>query len=323
VWLRKNDSGSTGDVPDSDTKLSLQQKHGSTDGYGLMTVNYMMKLNAGDFIEMIWSSGYAGISIQSVPAGTAPVSPSIPGVIFTAQQVMNTQSGFSGYSGISGFSGISGYSGYSGSGVSGWSGISGYSGAVGPQGISGYSGYSGSGVSGWSGISGYSGATGLSGFSGYSGATGPTTYPAAGVAISTGTAWGTSLTAPTGALVGTSDTQTLTGKTVTNVVFDGNYTEDVYAIVDGASVDLNPANGTVQTWTLGASRSPTATGFQSGQSITLMIDDGSAYTITWPSLPVTWKTDSGSAPTLNTTGITAIVLWKVGSVIYGARVGNA
>jgi hypothetical protein len=127
VWLRKNDSGSTGDVPDSDTKLSLQQKHGSTDGYGLMTVNYMMKLNAGDFIEMIWSSDHAGVSIQSVPAGTTPVSPSIPGVIFTAQQVMNTQSGFSGFSGRSGFSG------YSGSGISGYSGYSGYSGAALPS----------------------------------------------------------------------------------------------------------------------------------------------------------------------------------------------
>lgn len=40
------------------------------------------------------------------------------------------------------------------------------------------------------------------------------TYPAAGVAVSTGSAWGTSLTAPTGALVGTTDSQTLTGKTI-------------------------------------------------------------------------------------------------------------
>ena len=146
-------------------------------------------------------------------------------------------------------------------------------------------------------------------------------YPSAGVAVSTGTAWTTSLTAPSGTLVGTSDAQTLTNKTTTNLVFDGNYTEDVYAIVDGASVDLDPANGTVQTWTLGASRSPTATSFASGQSLTLMIDDGTAYAITWPS--VTWKTNGGTAPTLNTSGITAIQLWKVGTTIYGARVGDA
>lgn len=49
------------------------------------------------------------------------------------------------------------------------------------------------GLSGYSGISGYSG---FSGISGYSGAAGPTTYPSSGFAISTGSAWDTSLPDP-------------------------------------------------------------------------------------------------------------------------------
>jgi hypothetical protein len=57
--------------------------------------------------------------------------------------------------------------------------------------------------------------------------------------------------------------------------------------------------------------------------MTIQIDDGTAYAVTWTSLPVTWKTNGGSAPTLNTSGITAIQLWKVGTTIYGARVGDA
>ncbi len=94
-------------------------------------------------------------------------------------------------------------------------------------------------------------------------------------------------------------------------------TETVYAIVDGAGVALDPANGTIQTWTLGANRSPTDS-FVAGQSMTLMVNDGAGYTITWPS--VTWV--GGVAPTLATTGFNVIVLWKVGATLYGLFSGS-
>lgn len=121
-----------------------------------------------------------------------------------------------------------------------------------------------------------------------------------------------------GAQVATvSGTQTLTNKTLTNPVISGSATETTFAITDGASVDINPANGGVQTWTLGASRTPTATSFANGQSVTLMVDDGTAYTITWTTIAVTWVNSSGAAPTLKTSGYTPIVLFKVGGVVYG------
>lgn len=106
-----------------------------------------------------------------------------------------------------------------------------------------------------------------------------------------------------------------------NIRWSGATVENVHTITDGAAVDLDPANGTIQLWTLGASRTPTASNFASGQSMTLLIDDGSAYAITWPS--VTWTTNGGVAPTLNTTGYTVIQLWKVSTTLYGARVGDA
>lgn len=110
--------------------------------------------------------------------------------------------------------------------------------------------------------------------------------------------------------------------TLTDPVIVGTAVEDVFTITDGASVDINPANGSIQLWTLGASRTPISpTNFLAGQSVTLMILDGTAYTITWTSVGVTWV--GGTAPTLDTTKYTIVELWKVGSTIYGSSPGAA
>lgn len=131
---------------------------------------------------------------------------------------------------------------------------------------------------------------------------------------------GTDYVTPTG-------TETLTNKTLTDPAIIGTILEDVFTITDGAAFEIDPSNGSIQLITLGANRTPKATNFAAGEAVTLMVDDGSAYTLTWTDSTfggsgVVWKTDSGSAPTLNTTGYTVIVLWKVGGQVYGARVGN-
>jgi hypothetical protein len=113
-----------------------------------------------------------------------------------------------------------------------------------------------------------------------------------------------------------------TSPTLSGITLNDGYTEEVFAVT-GTTPALSPTNGSIQTWTLTANSTPTAGTWAAGQSITIQIDDGTAYTVTWTSLAVTWKTDGGSAPTLNTTGDTVIALWKVGSTIYGARVGDA
>jgi len=113
-------------------------------------------------------------------------------------------------------------------------------------------------------------------------------------------------------------TQTLTNKTLAAPVITGTPTETIFAI-SGTSPPLDAANGSIQTWTLTANSVPTDS-VSAGQAITVMIDDGSAFTVTWPS--VTWVNNAKVAPTLATTGYTTVTLWKVGTTLYGAVVGN-
>jgi len=109
-----------------------------------------------------------------------------------------------------------------------------------------------------------------------------------------------------------STSQTLTNKTL------GDLSESVFTITDGASVDLDPADGPIQLWTLGANRTATATNFAAGESMLLMVADGTSYSLTWPTM--TWV--GGSAPTLATSGYSVIELWKISTTLYGAHVGD-
>jgi hypothetical protein len=140
----------------------------------------------------------------------------------------------------------------------------------------------------------------------------------------------TSVSGTSGVFTGTVSgaTGVFASSTLTNPGIVGTVVEDIYTIVDGAAFEINPDNGSIQLITLGASRTPKATSFIDGEAITLMVDDGTARTLTWTDATfgsggVAWKTDAGVAPTLNTSGYTAIVLWKVSGQVYGARVGDA
>ena len=102
----------------------------------------------------------------------------------------------------------------------------------------------------------------------------------------------------------------LSGGTLTgDLTLGGALVEEVYNLTGTV---LDPSNGTLQYKILGGNTTFTET-FSDGESITLMIDDGSAYTVTWPTM--TWA--SGSAPTLATSGYTTVVLWHQGQ-LYGA-----
>jgi hypothetical protein len=85
VWLRKNNSGSSGDVADSDSRFSIIARHGSTDGNVIGTVNFVMELAANDYIELMWAATNLNAYIHA-EAGNA-THPAIPGIICTVTQV--------------------------------------------------------------------------------------------------------------------------------------------------------------------------------------------------------------------------------------------
>lgn len=112
-------------------------------------------------------------------------------------------------------------------------------------------------------------------------------------------------------------------------IFTGQQTfkevkDTVFTITDAAAFEIDPLNGSVQIITLGASRTPAATNFEAGQTVILGIDDGTAYAVTWTTVAVTWVKVGGTGvpPTLAAAGYTWVLLWKVGSTIYGSVVGS-
>ena len=114
----------------------------------------------------------------------------------------------------------------------------------------------------------------------------------------------------------TSNTNRLQVESTGTVVFKNGIQETAYNLT---GTDLDPDNGTIQYKTLAANTTLTES-IEEGEAITLMIDDGSAYTLTFPT--ITWVNDGGTAPTLATTGYTVFALWKVSTTLYGALVGD-
>jgi hypothetical protein len=181
--------------------------------------------------------------IQGVDGPTGPTgAQGIQGVV--------GPTGPQGIQGIVGPTGPTGNTGATGAvGPTGPQGIQGIQGVAGPTGPTGSTGATGAvGPTGPQGIQGISGPTGPTGATG---ATGPTVYPSVGVAISTGTAWDTSVAPGTSGNVLTSNgttwtsaapevtlsgTQTLTNKTFgDNPTFSGGTANGV-AYLNGSKV---------------------------------------------------------------------------------------
>ena len=141
--------------------------------------------------------------------------------------------------------------------------------------------------------------------------------PAAGyLALSGGTMTGAITFAAGQTFTGTLP---LAGGTMTGNLTLAAYTEKVATLATSGSIALNPSTGT----TLSCAAAGTITftdSLSSGQSISLLLTNGSSYTINWPT--TTWVTAAGNtAPTLSASN--TLVFWKISTTLYGALVGKS
>jgi hypothetical protein len=128
IWFLKNGVN----IPDSNSIYTLE---GNPDKL-IAALNFMLELNANDYIQIAWHSADLNMFLHHDVAGVSPTRPATPSVIITVQQVMNTMDGPQGPQGDTGPQGPQGDTGPQGpQGDPGTPG--GPTGSTGPTGPSG------------------------------------------------------------------------------------------------------------------------------------------------------------------------------------------
>lgn len=83
IWLRKNGV----DVPSTSGDVYMQ-----SNGNKLLPAwNYVLELNANDYIQLYWSADNTAVSLLATGPSTTPVHPAIPSAIITMTQVQFNQ----------------------------------------------------------------------------------------------------------------------------------------------------------------------------------------------------------------------------------------
>ena len=83
IWFRKNGTN----IAASNSKFSIQERHGSTDGGLIASLNFFVPLQKNDYVEIVWKASNVSVSMQTIPASSSPDIPLTPSVIATIQHV--------------------------------------------------------------------------------------------------------------------------------------------------------------------------------------------------------------------------------------------
>lgn len=83
LWLRKNGV----DVPNSGGSITVPSSHGGNPGSLIQGWNFFISLNAGDYIQLVWSTASGNTSIKYYAPASGPTRPGSPSIITTINQV--------------------------------------------------------------------------------------------------------------------------------------------------------------------------------------------------------------------------------------------
>lgn len=82
IWLRQNGT----DIPGSTGFVSIPARKSASAGeeaHEIIGWNYYVSMNAGDYIQIYWSTTLASVTIQTYPTSTGPTRPSTASVVAT------------------------------------------------------------------------------------------------------------------------------------------------------------------------------------------------------------------------------------------------
>jgi hypothetical protein len=147
-----------------------------------------------------------------------------------------------------------------------------------------------------------------------------------GIVKGNGTSAMTAVTSPSGAIVGDTDTQTLTNKTLTTPTLTNptvtNYTETPFTANSSTAITLALSNGTVQIITLTGNATITMPTATAGKSFIIMLkqDATGSRSVTWSTV----KYPSGTAPTITATAskLDIFSFFADGTNWYGTTIGQ-
>ena len=81
VWFRKNGS----DVAGSNSKFSVPNSHGGTDGHLIAALNFNIELAKDDYVHIAWATTSTDVTVEHLAAQTTPTRPATPSAIVTIQ----------------------------------------------------------------------------------------------------------------------------------------------------------------------------------------------------------------------------------------------